>query len=138
MHLAEHRRSLPAGSFVFCFSDFLEPPTDEEWIRAIEQRWDLVPVVIQDPVWEQSFPDVDGIAFPFADARTGRVTYVHLTPQEVAERRAHNEQRLRDLLDQLRNLGLEPIVVSSADTYVILESFSAWTEQRLIQRGRGW
>lgn len=137
-HLAEHRRSLPAGSFVFCFSDFLVPMTDEEWIRALELRWDVVPVVIQDPIWDQSFPDVDGIGFPFADVRTGRVTYVRLGAADVSERRERNEQRLRDLLEQLRNLGLEPILLSSADPERVLQSFSEWTEQRLAQRGRGW
>jgi len=69
-HLEEHRRSLPSGSFVFLFSDFIEAPSEDDWLRAIELRWDIVPVVIQDPVWEQTFPYVDNIAFPFADPRT--------------------------------------------------------------------
>jgi uncharacterized protein (DUF58 family) len=138
VHLEEHRRALPAGSFVFCISDFLEPPSDEEWIKALELRWDVVPVVIQDPVWEQSFPDVDGMAFPFADARTGRVTHVRLTSQEASERRERNERRFQSLCDQLRDLGLEPILVSSAEPDHVLQAFSAWTEQRLAQRGRGW
>ena len=48
------------GSFVFVLSDFLGPPPREAWTRALEQRWDVVPVVIQDPVWEQSFPAIAG------------------------------------------------------------------------------
>src|SRR5262245_3158282 len=92
-HLAEHRRVLPAGSFVFLLSDFLDGPRDEEWLHALEYGWDVVPVVIQDPVWEQSFPGVDGLAFPFADARTGRVTYVRLGAKDADELRQRNESR---------------------------------------------
>jgi hypothetical protein len=104
----------------------------------VEHRWDIVPVVIQDPIWEQSFPDVDGLAFPFADVRTGRVTYVRLTAEEATELRERNESRLRELLDRLRGLGLEPILLSSADPEHVLVSFARWTEQRLVERGRGW
>jgi uncharacterized protein (DUF58 family) len=137
-HLAEHRRSLQAGSFVFCISDFTEVPSDDDWLRAIELRWDVVPVVIQDPVWEQTFPYVENIAFPFADPRTGRVTHVRMTADEASARREHNERRLRELFARLHRLGLEPILVSSADPNEILLAFSGWTEQRLAQRGSGW
>ena len=59
--LTQHRRAVPPGTFVFLFSDFLCPPSAEAWARAIEFRWDLVPVVIQDPVREQSFPAIDSL-----------------------------------------------------------------------------
>ena len=96
-----HRRAVPpAGSFVFLLSDFLEPLAAEDWLGAIESRWDVVPVVIQDPVWEQSFPDVSGMAFPFADPRTGRVAHLRLTPNEVSVRRARNEERLARVVGQ--------------------------------------
>ena len=36
----------------------------EAWLRAVDRRWDIVPVVIQDPVWEASFPEVGGVARP--------------------------------------------------------------------------
>jgi len=45
--LTQHRRAVPPGTFVFLLSDFLQPPSAEAWARAIEFRWDLVPVVIQ-------------------------------------------------------------------------------------------
>ena len=71
------RASLPApphvtaGSFVFVLSDFLDPPRRETWLTAVEHLWDVIPVVIQDPIWEQSFPDVSGIAVPFRDPAPG-------------------------------------------------------------------
>jgi uncharacterized protein (DUF58 family) len=69
-HLFEHRRIVSAGSFVFVLSDFLDPPSRLTWLTAVEHMWDIVPVVIQDPVWEQSFPDVSGIVVPLRDPRT--------------------------------------------------------------------
>src|SRR3954471_15126808 len=49
-HLRQHRRELPTQTFVFVLSDFLVPPDEDAWRRTLEQRWELVPVVIQDPV----------------------------------------------------------------------------------------
>ncbi len=43
-YLAQHPRAVTPGSFVFCLSDFLEPPGDESWLTALEHRWDIVPV----------------------------------------------------------------------------------------------
>ena len=70
-HLAEHPRAVTPGTFVFVLSDFLPSPADEIWLTAFEHRWDVVPIVIQDPTWEQSFPDVSGIVVPLRDPRHG-------------------------------------------------------------------
>ena len=40
-------------------------------LRAL--RWDVTPVVVQDPIWEQSFPDVGGVLLPVRDPATGEV-----------------------------------------------------------------
>ena len=48
-HMAAHTRAVTPGTFVFLLSDFLPPPPRELWLAALEHRWDLVPVVIQDP-----------------------------------------------------------------------------------------
>jgi hypothetical protein len=91
-YLVEQRRDLPAGTFVFILSDFLEAPTRDEWLGALERRWEIVPVVIQDPGWEQTFPDVSGTVVPFADPRTGSVSLVRFTEAEVtcSSRSAHS------------------------------------------------
>jgi uncharacterized protein (DUF58 family) len=134
--LHERRRSLPAGTFVFVLSDFLAPPPAEIWLRALEHRWDVVPVVIQDPVWEQSFPDVGGIGLPILDAATGRVATLRLSRREARERREQNQRRLRSLLDELVSLDLEPILISSADPREILEAFLEWADYRRYVVGR--
>jgi uncharacterized protein (DUF58 family) len=136
-HLFEHRRNVPAGSFVFVLSDFLEPPSREIWLTASEHHWDVVPVVIQDPVWERSFPDVSGIVVPLRDPRTRRVVDVRLTKKEAASRRRTNEERFLALLDELVLLDLDPIIVSSSDPAELLASFLDWSELRRARRGTG-
>ena len=131
--LAGHRRSVPAGSFVFVLSDFLVPPPRATWARAVELRWDIVPVVIQDPVWEQSFPSVDGVVVPFAAAH-GRVRLVRLTREEALERRRANEERLRALLADCRTLGIEPILISRNDAEHVFQAFLGWADERRFVR----
>jgi uncharacterized protein (DUF58 family) len=129
-HLAEHRRVVTSGAFVFVLSDFLPPPSDATWLQVLEHRWDLVPVVIQDPTWEQSFPDVHGIVLPLRDARTGRAAPTRLSAREAKKRREANERRFAELLDVFHGLDLDPVLVSSSDPGDILSSFLDWSESR--------
>jgi uncharacterized protein (DUF58 family) len=135
-HLTEQRRDLPAGSFVFVLSDFLVRPSRDEWMWALERQWEIVPVVIQDPVWEQTFPDVSGAAIRFVDAESGRPAVAALTEREAAERRDANEHRRRELLRDLRALDMDPVLVSSHDVRDVFYSFLSWADQRLFTRGR--
>ena len=132
-HLGEHRRSATAGTFVFVLSDFVPPPSKEVWLTAVEQHWDVVPVVIQDPTWEQSFPDVRGIVVSLRDSETGRVVPVRLTAKEVAARREANEERLETLLGDFRALDLDPVLLSSSEPFELLTEFLTWTELRRVR-----
>jgi uncharacterized protein (DUF58 family) len=134
--LVEHRRAVPPGSFVFVLSDFHAPPREEALTRALQHRWDVVPVVIQDPVWERSFPDVDGVVVRFADPATGRVRSARLSKSEVDARRAANEQRFAALTDGFRALDLDPVVLDSADAADVLERFMVWSDERRLMRAR--
>jgi uncharacterized protein (DUF58 family) len=133
-HLAEHARAVTAGTFLFVLSDFLPAPSKEVWLTALEHRWDVVPVVIQDPTWEQSFPDVDGIVVTLRDHATRRIVPVRLTAKEAAQRRAANEERLRVLDATFRAVDMDPVFLSSSDPAEILTSFLAWTELRRSRR----
>jgi uncharacterized protein (DUF58 family) len=128
--LAEHRGALPAATFVFVISDFLAPPAPETWQDAIAYGWDLVPVVIQDPVWEQSFPDVGGVAVPVDD-----IGLVRLSRRQAARRREDNERRRRELQSELESFGLELVEVTSSDPAAVDSAFIAWAEER---RRRRW
>jgi uncharacterized protein (DUF58 family) len=130
-YLIEQRRDLPAGTFLFVLSDFLAPPERDDWLWAIERRWEIVPVVIQDPVWEQTFPDVAGLVIPFQEAGL-----VRLSRADVDRRRRANEERRSQLLYDLRALDLDPVLVSSHEPRDVHYSFLSWADQRLFTRGR--
>lgn len=134
--LALHRRAVPSASFVFVLSDFLTPTPIEAWEDALDRGWDVVPVVIQDPVWEQSFPPIDGLVVPLAPV-AGRTRLVRLRSGESAAwRRAHVERRER-LLSELDGLGIEPVLISSAELDEVFESFAAWSTERQSAWSRG-
>jgi len=95
-----------------------------------------VPVVVQDPVWEQSFPEIGRAVVPFADPETGAVTLARIPASECAERREANERRHAELLRGLRALDLDPVVVSSHDRKDVVFAFLTWADQRLFTRGR--
>ncbi|MBA3381188.1 MAG: DUF58 domain-containing protein [Gaiellaceae bacterium] len=135
-HLVEQRRDLPSGTFVFVLSDFLEQPSRDDWLWALERRFEIVPVVIQDPLWEQSFPDVSGTVVPFLDAVGSRLGLAGLTSREVMARREANERRLRELVRKLRSLDMEPVLLSSHAWRDIVDAFLTWADQRLLTRGR--
>jgi uncharacterized protein (DUF58 family) len=132
--LAGRRRAVSAGSFVFVFSDFLPTPSTSLWQTALDRRWDVIPVVIQDPIWEQSFPDASGIVLPLVDPRTGRGSSVRLTAREAAARREENEERLASMLTDFRAFELEPVLISSSNPSEILTSFIGWSEGRKGRR----
>jgi uncharacterized protein (DUF58 family) len=133
-HLFTLRPALPTGSFVFVVSDFVVMPPEDVWLQALERRWDVVPVVVQDPVWEQSFPDISGTSMPVLDPGTGKVSYLRMGRREVAERRELNEARWRRVLDTFLFLDIEPVILSSERPDEILDAFVWWSEKRLHWR----
>ena len=134
-HLVQHRRELPTQTFVFVLSDFLVPPDEYPWRRALEQRWELVPVLIQDPVWERSFPDVGALTVPYADPASGGVVPVYLTRAEAERLREEHEARYEELLRLFRSHGTEPVVIDSHDPGDVLGAFLRWADLRVMARG---
>jgi uncharacterized protein (DUF58 family) len=135
-YLSRMRSGIPPGSFVFILSDFLSPPPASAWVDAGAHRWDVVPVVIQDPVWEQSFPEVGSVVVPVADPAGGRVRPVLLSRREARARRAANEERLGRRLDEFATLGFDPVVVGTDDPDEIDEIFLRWAALREAARWR--
>jgi uncharacterized protein (DUF58 family) len=135
-YLHRRRADLPGGSFVFVVSDFLAPPPASCWLRALTLHWDVVPVVIQDPVWEQSFPELPSVVVPFSQAGSGRLVDVRLSAAETRARRAAHEERLRDLLAGLAQLGLEPVLIGTSDPAEVDSAFLSWADRRRKQRRR--
>ena len=132
--LTRQRAALPGGSFVFVVSDFLTPPASEAWQHVVRSGWDVVPVVIQDPVWEQSFPAVGGVAVPIAHPDGRAAGLVRLSRRQVGRRRAQNESRHARLLAQLAAARLQPIVLGTSEPAAIDRAFLEWAER--TRRGR--
>jgi uncharacterized protein (DUF58 family) len=127
--LTLHRRAVPSASFVFVLSDLIEPTPLDTWEWALDRGWDVVPVVIQDPVWEQGFPDVDRLVLPLAGP-DGRVRGIRLEKGESRSWRERHEERLEQLLAGLRSLGIEPVLVSRADREHVFGAFLHWSAER--------
>jgi uncharacterized protein (DUF58 family) len=133
--LGRHRRDLPTQAFVFVLSDFVERPHPGEWQRALEHQWELVPVVLEDPVWERTFPDVGGVTVTYVDPTTGSVVPVHLTRREARRLRAEHEARYERLVGDFRALGIEPVTADSHVPADLLDAFLRWADLRVMWRG---
>ena len=136
VHLFELRPSLLPGTFVFVVSDFVVEPDEELWLRAVERRWDVVPVVLQDPTWERTFPDVSGTMVPVVEPQSGRTSFLRLSKTEAQARRRANEERWERLQRTFAMLDVDPVSVSTSNPADILETFTLWAEQRMYWRGR--
>lgn len=130
------RTSLTTGSFIFVLSDFLVNVPDDVWDTLVGHGWDVVPVVIQDPVWEQSFPPISRVAASFSDVAGDRVLSVRLNEQEAEQRRAAHEARLEQIEIGFAKLGLDYVLVSSGDPAEINAAFLRWADARLLHGGR--
>jgi hypothetical protein len=134
--LASVRSAVPIGSFVFVLSDFIASTAPELWGQAVNNGWDVVPVIVQDPVWEQSFPQIDGVLMSIGDARGASPRRVRLEAREVEERREFNSARLKLLQRDFVRLGLDPVLVSDDADHAVRAALLEWAEARL-GAGRG-
>lgn len=134
--LAYHRRAVPAATFVFIVSDFLLPPPLRVWEEALDRGWDVVPVVVQDPIWELSFPDLDRVGMPLVD-ESGQRLFVHLRRGESDVFRARHEDRHARFLAGVRSLGIEPVIITSAVPESIFDAFLSWSVERQASWSRG-
>jgi uncharacterized protein (DUF58 family) len=128
--LVRESRVLPTGSFVFVVSDFLVPVPARLWLRLRALRWDVVPVIVQDPVWEQTFPAVGGVVLPVADPTSGQVQDIWVSAREARDRARANEARFDELLSRYRRLGFDPVVLDTSDPREIGDRFRAWADRR--------
>jgi uncharacterized protein (DUF58 family) len=136
--LLRRRRSLPPGSFVFLVSDFLGSFAATTRVSLRGLGADIVPVVVQDPTWERSFPDVPGVLLPTVDVETGEPLPVRLTRGETRARMQSHEQRYDELVRRLRMAGMDPVTLDEAEPEPIHRAFLAWADRRkrMLRRAR--
>jgi uncharacterized protein (DUF58 family) len=129
--LARARGELFSGTFVFVISDFLGTPVPNAvWLAAAARRWEVVPVVVQDTTWEQSFPVVPSVILPLLDPASGEIVDVRLSRREANERRQANEDRSAALLAGFRSLGVEPVLIGTSEPDEIVFLFLEWASRR--------
>jgi hypothetical protein len=133
--LSTVRSAVPIGSFVFVLSDFIGSTPPEAWASAVHRGWDVVPVIVQDPTWEQSFPQIEGVVISLADARGERPRRVRLEADEVEERRTGNAARLQALRRDFAGLGLDPVVVGDSAEEAVHAALLDWAQARMSARG---
>ncbi len=135
--LARFRSELSSGTFVFVISDFLGAAIpDSVLLTAAARRWEVVPVVVQDPTWEQSFPLVDSVVVPLLEPGGDEPLEVRLSRREARARRQANERRRDDLLDGFIALGLDPVLIGTSDEPTIDRAFIEWAGSRRNLRQR--
>src|SRR5262249_60918187 len=129
--LPRFRAELSSGTFAFIVSDFLGVvPEDAAWLTAGTRRWEIVPVVVQDPLWEQSFPPIGPIVLPLADPSDGQVVEVRLSRREARARRESNRRRRDRLLGRFVELGLDPVLADTSDDAEVDRRFLDCAERR--------
>ena len=128
--LGRRRANLPPGTFVFVLSDFIAPPAAAAWLDAVGHGWDVVPVILQDPLWERSFPAVAGVGLPLIDPQARTTSLVRLRRRQAEQLRLDHERRFDELVALFTSLGLEPVVISSSDPVDVDMAFGAWAEER--------
>ena len=95
-----------------------------------------MPVIVQDPVWEQSFPLVQDLLVPITDPETGATRSVRLTAKEALERQESNRARLRLLSQGFRRLQFDPVLLDTEEPAAIDAAFIRWAIRRRVTRGR--
>jgi uncharacterized protein (DUF58 family) len=129
--LARFRSGLSSGTFVFLISDFLgEAIPTSVLLTAAARRWEVVPVVVQDPTWEQSFPLVDSVVVPLVEPGTDDVLELRFSRREARARRGENERRRDELLGGFTALGLDPVLIGTSDASAIDLAFIEWADSR--------
>jgi uncharacterized protein (DUF58 family) len=121
---------LAPGSFVFVLSDFIAGPDEDVWLSAAAYGWDVIPVVIQDPVWERSFPAVGSVVVPVRDPRARRIVPLRLSRREALQRKRENERRFDELLKSFVSLEFDAVVLGTDDPDEIDHAFEQWSEER--------
>ena len=92
--------------------------------------------MIQDPVWERSFPEIGGITVPYADPRSGRVV-PRLRHRARGGARSATSTRPAGTgsCSDFRSLGIEPVSVHTHDYGDMLAAFLRWADLRQMWRG---
>jgi uncharacterized protein (DUF58 family) len=136
--LLELRSVAPTGCLVIVVSDFLGEPLERTLEAGAARGWDVVPVLVQDPVWERSFPAIGGVAVRVAQADGSGSRLVRVSGRDARALAEQHEARFAALRRRLAGLDADPVLIDSADAGSVRAAFEAWAERRRAVAGRAW
>lgn len=126
----------PNAMLVYC-SDFLEGDgrlVEPARIWRSVQRYDFVPVIIQDEL-EYSFPRLSASTFiPFANPETGAREEVWISPKIADDIRAIHETRFKELITLLSARGTRPLHFDTAEVDSLARETNRYFGRRKGQR----
>jgi hypothetical protein len=126
-------RCLPPNAMLLYCSDFLESDgslVDPAPLWRAVQRYDFIPVIIQDEL-EYSFPVVSrGTFLPLANPETGAREEAWISPKSARAIRARHEARYREMLEQFSGRGIHPVHLDMPDVEYISRQFDRYFRKR--------
>ncbi len=132
--LQDFKNHLPKGTLLFLFSDFLVLPP-EELIREISETFDFHPVIVQHPVWEKDFPQLEG-TFPFVDPLTNEIEEGFFTLKQSRLLAEKHRQRYADIVSFFSSLEISTITLTTSDEDECERNFAFWSNERSLRRVR--
>jgi uncharacterized protein (DUF58 family) len=119
--LAAERAQLPAGTLVFVLSDFRRTPSDVVWPLVLDAGWELVPVVIQDPAWEQSFPpEAAGLVLEQDDGP------VRIGTSDAVRLKGEHECRIGEIAAWSARRGFDAVIPQGYEPPELVAAFRTW------------
>lgn len=119
--LAPERARLPRGTLVFVLSDFALSPSESVWPLVLDAGWEVVPVVIQDPVWEQSFPlEAAGLVLEQPDGP------VRIGAADAARLKCEHERRIGEIAAWSAAHGFAAVVPRSYEPAALVDALTVW------------
>lgn len=127
--LLSRQGALVRESFLFLCSDFVDmPPYD--LLEQAAARWDLFPVVIQDPRIEASFPEWSGLP-AFLPLYSSMVP-AFVTTHKARRYRVQHEARIAAICDTFDRLRAPTVVVTTEKLDAINNLFNAHAQHRAL------
>jgi uncharacterized protein (DUF58 family) len=126
-------RCLPPNAMLLYCSDFLASNgqlTDLSVLKRSVQRYDFIPVIIQDE-FEYSFPLMDyGTFIAFTNPETGAKEEAWLSPKKSVDIRSLHESRFQELISAMGPPGIRSIHLDEANIQTIGENIDRFFRRR--------
>ena len=124
---------LPPNAMLLYCSDFLEGDgklIDMARLRRSVQRYDFIPVIIQDEL-EYSFPDLPSSTFiPFSNPETGAREEIWISPKIARDIRSVHQARFAELTGMMASRGLSPLHFDSVNVETLSREIDRYFRKR--------